>query len=73
MKDILIDTYGHQWKLANYINEKIKGIDKNTILRFKSSKPLNKKDLKYMTSHYLRQILPTTMSFTFSSQLFKNE
>jgi hypothetical protein len=73
MEDLYIDPDSSEQKIIELIQNKIKVIHPDSIIRFKSNKPVNQQLRNVLTTKYLSQLLPTHLNFTFSSKLFNRE
>jgi exonuclease SbcD len=72
MVDIKISQPWRRIDLEIQIRNKIRDLDKNAIIRFISDNHFNSETVWPINSARLRQILPATMNFTFSSNLFQS-
>ncbi len=73
MMDIFIDSEISAQNLELYLKRKINQIDKNSIIRFRSHKPIREDLAILMTTTNLRQLLPSGLNFTFSSHFFQKK
>jgi DNA repair exonuclease SbcCD nuclease subunit len=73
MKDIYIDSEISAQHLESYLRKKVSQIDQDTIVRFRSHKPIREDLVILWTTTNLRQLLPSGLNFTFSSHFFKKE
>jgi DNA repair exonuclease SbcCD nuclease subunit len=72
MIDIRINQHWRPVDIEVRIRNKIRGLDKNAIIRFISDNHINSVMVWPLNSARLRQILPATMNFTFSSKFFQS-
>ena len=70
MEDIYIESGLPAQNLESYLMDKIKEIDQDSYIRLRSHKPITKDLAKQLTAVNLRKLLPTGMSFKFSSDFF---
>jgi DNA repair exonuclease SbcCD nuclease subunit len=70
MEDLYIDPDYSEQKFIELIQNKIKVIHPDSIIRFNSNKPVNRQLRNVMTTKYLSQLLPANLNFTLSSKLF---
>ena len=73
MKDIYIDSEISAQHLESYLRKKVSHIDQDTIVRFRSHKPIREDLAILWTTINLRQLLPSGLNFTFSSHFFQKK
>jgi DNA repair exonuclease SbcCD nuclease subunit len=73
MVDVLIDPALSTNRLISYLERKINSLNPNSIIRFKSNRPVQKKLSKFLTSKELNKLLPSTINFSFSSKIFNKD
>jgi len=72
MRDIYIDPDISAQMLESYLIRIVNQIDQNSIIRFRSEKPVRKSLTDLMTSMNLRHLLPSGINFRFSSNFFNS-
>ncbi len=73
MKDNYIDSEISAQHLESYLRKKVSQNDQDTIVRFRSHKPIKGDLTILMTSTNLRQLLPSGLNFTLSSHFFQKK
>jgi DNA repair exonuclease SbcCD nuclease subunit len=73
MTDIFIDSDFSTQQFESYLVKVINQIDQDSIIRFKSNKPINGKLKDLLTTKNLNQWLTPNLNFTISSRFFHEE
>jgi DNA repair exonuclease SbcCD nuclease subunit len=70
MHDIYIDADSSIFRTLSYIKKTIIQLDQNSIIRFKSDKPIRGELVKIFTINKLKPLIPASFNFTFDSRFF---
>jgi DNA repair exonuclease SbcCD nuclease subunit len=73
MIDITIQSGLEAQHFGHFLETKIRDIDQNSIIRFKSAKPLNGELLELLRTDNLAKFLPGSMNFSLSPRIFNQE
>jgi DNA repair exonuclease SbcCD nuclease subunit len=73
MVDISVDPHISTKRFKSYLKEKICLLNPNSIIRFRSDRPIHQNLRKLLTTKELSQLFPSTMNYTFSIHLYNRD